>query len=62
MLARYGLNISDVQDVLATSMGGKKAGEVFEGDKRFEIIVRLPEKIRTNIDQLKRLPIPLNIQ
>ena len=60
LLARYGLNIADVQEIVAISMGGKQAGEVFEGDKRFEIIVRLPEKIRTDIENLKRIPIPLH--
>lgn len=59
LLARYGLNISDVQDIIATSMGGKQAGEIFEGDKRFEIIVRLPEQIRQDVENLKRIPIPL---
>jgi cobalt-zinc-cadmium resistance protein CzcA len=60
LLARYGLNVADVQEVIAIAMGGKQAGEVFEGDKRFEIIVRLPEKIRTDIENLKRIPIPLD--
>lgn len=60
LLARYGLNVADVQEVIAISMGGKQVGEVFEGDKRFEIIVRLPEKIRTDIESLKRIPIPLH--
>lgn len=59
LLARYGLNVSDVQDIIATSMGGKQAGQIFEGDKRFEIIVRLPEQLRQDIDNLKRIPIPL---
>lgn len=60
LLAQYGLNISDVQEVIAISIGGKTAGEVFEGDKRFEIIVRLPEKIRTDLESLKRIPISLH--
>lgn len=60
LLARYGLNITDVQDIISISMGGKEAGEVYEGDKRFEIIVRLPEKIRTDVESLKRIPIPLH--
>lgn len=60
LMARYGLNIAEVQDIIAISMGGKQAGEIYEGDKRFEIIVRLPEKIRSDIDKLKRLPIPLH--
>lgn len=59
LLARYGLNIAEVQDIISIAMGGKQAGEVYEGDKRFEIIVRLPEKIRTDIASLKRIPIPL---
>lgn len=59
LLARYGLNIADVQSIISTSMGGTQSGELFEGDKRFDIIVRLPEKIRTDIDHLKRIPIPL---
>ena len=59
MLARYGLNTSDVQDVISTSIGGNQAGEIFEGDKRFEIIVKLPEKIRQDIEYLKRIPIRL---
>lgn len=55
----YGLNISDVQDVVQIAMGGRKAGQVFEGDRRFDLVVRLPEKLRTNIKSLEMLPIPL---
>lgn len=60
LLARYGLNISDVQDIIATAMGGKQAGKIFEGDKRFDIIVRLPEEIRQDLENLRRIPIPVN--
>lgn len=60
LLARYGLNMAEVQEIISIAMGGKQAGEVFEGDKRFEIIVRLPEKIRIDIENLKRIPIPLH--
>lgn len=59
-IARYGLNISDVQDMIGIAIGGKSAGKVFEGDKRFELVVRLPEKIRENVEALKRLPVPLS--
>lgn len=59
LIARYGLNISDIQDIIAISMGGKQAGEIYEGDKRFDIIVRLPESIRQDVENLKRIPIPL---
>ncbi len=59
MLARYGINVSAVQDAVATAMGGRKAGEVFEGDRRFDVVVRLPEINRTNLDALAKLPIGL---
>ncbi|HCQ70621.1 MAG TPA: CusA/CzcA family heavy metal efflux RND transporter, partial [Rhodospirillaceae bacterium] len=55
----YGLNIADVQEIVQTAMGGREAGTVFEGDRRFDLIVRLPEALRSNIDALDRLPIPL---
>ena len=48
-IARYGLNIADVQEVVAIALGGAVAGELFEGDRRFDIVVRLPEDLR--IDQ-----------
>ena len=55
----YGLNISDVQDVVQIAMGGRKAGQLFQGDRRFDLVVRLPENLRTDISKLKMLPIPL---
>jgi cobalt-zinc-cadmium resistance protein CzcA len=58
-IARYGLNVSDVQDVVETALGGKTAGEVIEGDRRFELVVRLPEDLRQNPDMLGVLPVPL---
>ena len=58
-LARLGLNVEDVQDVVAASIGGAVAGQIFEGDRRFDVIVRLPEDIRRNVDQIGRLRIPL---
>lgn len=58
-LYRYGLNVADVQEVLATATGGKNAGLVFEGDRRFAIVVRLPERLRSDLNALERLPIPL---
>lgn len=59
MLARYGINVATVQDAVATATGGRRAGEVFEGDRRFDIVVRLPEVNRTNLDALGQLPIGL---
>ncbi len=58
-LARLGLNVGDVQDVVAVSIGGRQAGQIFEGDRRFAVIVRLPEDIRRNVDEIGRLRIPL---
>lgn len=58
-MARYGLNISDVQEVVEIAMGGKSAGRVFEGDMQFELLVRLPDDMRSNVEALKRLPVPL---
>ena len=55
----YGLNIQDVQDVVQVAMGGRQAGQVFKGDRRFDLVVRLPEKLRTDIKRLEMLPIPL---
>jgi cobalt-zinc-cadmium resistance protein CzcA len=57
--ARYGLNVSDVQDVIATAVGGREAGTMFEGDRRFDIVVRLPEALRGDVDAMRRLPLPL---
>ncbi len=58
-IARHGLNIADVQDVIAVAIGGREAGLVFEGDRRFDLMVRLPEGIRRDISALQNLPIPL---
>ena len=57
-MARLGLNISDVQDVIEIAIGGKRAGQVFQGDRRFDLIVRLPDDIRNDIPSLKRIPLP----
>lgn len=58
-IARYGISMADVQDVIAIAVGGREAGLVFEGDRRFDLVVRLPETIRADIESLERLPIPL---
>jgi cobalt-zinc-cadmium resistance protein CzcA len=57
--SRYGLNIVDVQDLVATAIGGKEAGTLYQGDRRFDIVVRLPESLRNDLEVMKRLPIPL---
>ncbi|MER2514062.1 MAG: CusA/CzcA family heavy metal efflux RND transporter [Nitrosomonas ureae] len=60
-MARYGLNGSDVQDAINIAIGGRTTGLIFEGDRRFELQVRLPEQIRGDIETLKRLPIKLPV-
>ena len=58
-MARYGLNVADVQNAINIAVGGMRAGLIYEGDRRFELQVRLPESMRGNIEALKRLPIKL---
>ncbi len=58
-LTRLGLNIADVQAVVAAATGGTQAGQIFDGDRRFDIVVRLPERLRQDPSVLRRLPIPL---
>ncbi len=58
-IARRGLSLSDVQDVIGITIGGRAAGLVFEGDRRFQIIVRLPDAMRNDIDILENLPVTL---
>lgn len=60
--ARMGLNIGDVQEMIATATAGRQAGVLFEGDRRFDIVVRLPESVRGDIEALKRLPVALPSQ
>lgn len=59
LLARYGLNMEDVQEAVEIAIGGKRAGQVYEGDKRFDLVVRLPEQIRNNTDLMADIPIRL---
>ena len=58
-IGRYGLSMADVQDVISTAVGGRETGQVFEGDRRFALVVRLPEEVRENLHKLESLPIPL---
>ena len=58
-ISRYGLNVADVQEVVEVAVGGKEAGQVFEGDRRFDLLVRLPERLRVDVEAMKRLPVPL---
>ncbi len=58
-LGRYGLNVADLQEWVAAALGGESAGLIYEGDRRFELVVRLPETLRLDIDRLAYLPVPL---
>jgi cobalt-zinc-cadmium resistance protein CzcA len=58
-LAGYGLNPSIVQETVATAVGGEVAGQLFDGDRRFDIVVRLPEQLRQDPAALQDLPVPL---
>lgn len=58
-LSRYGLNVQMLQDLVATSIGGETVGQLYQGDRRFELVVRLPEALRLDIDNLQYLPVPL---
>lgn len=58
-MARYGLNGVDIQDAVTIGIGGRIAGTIYEGDRRFELQVRLPESLRGDIETLGRLPIRL---
>ncbi len=59
IMSRYGLNVADVQDVVSIALGGRVTGYVFEGDRRFELVVRLPDNLREDLDLIRRLPVPL---
>jgi cobalt-zinc-cadmium resistance protein CzcA len=58
-IGRLGLSLADVQETVEIAIGGQRAGQVFEGDRRFDIVVRLPEAIRADVDALGRLPVAL---
>lgn len=58
-IARYGLNVSDVLDVISIAIGGREAGLVFQGDRRFDILVRLPDALRADLTTIENLPILL---
>jgi len=58
-LARLGISIATVQDVIGAAIGGRQAGVVFEGDRRYPIVVRLPNAVRDSNEALQNIPIPL---
>ena len=58
-IARYGLTVEDVADTIAAALGGRESGLLYEGDRRFDIIVRVPEATRSNLDDIAALPVLL---
>ncbi|RYZ90132.1 MAG: CusA/CzcA family heavy metal efflux RND transporter, partial [Moraxellaceae bacterium] len=58
-LARYGITLEHLQDSVAIALGGQVTTQFYEGDRRTDIVVRLPERLRTDIDKLAALPISL---
>jgi cobalt-zinc-cadmium resistance protein CzcA len=56
-ISRYGLNISDVQDVIETAVGGKATSQIIEGEKRFDVVVRYQPQFRENVEQIRRIQV-----
>ncbi len=56
-MARLGLNVSEILNVISIAIGGREAGIVFEGDRRFDIILKLPEQFRQNLEMIQNIPI-----
>ena len=57
-ISRYGVNVSDINQIIETAIGGKSTGEVFEGEKRFDLVVRFKEEARNNVDVIKNILVP----
>ncbi|WP_229738843.1 CusA/CzcA family heavy metal efflux RND transporter [Parapedobacter pyrenivorans] len=57
-MANYGLNVKDVNDILSTAFAGKRAGVVYENERRFDLVVRLDSINRNNIDDVRNLMVP----
>ena len=58
-IGRLNLDVASVQNVVTASIGGRSAGNVFEGDRRFDLVVRLPESVRRDELAIRSLPVPL---
>jgi len=55
--ARLGVNVADIQQLVSTALGGEPIGQIVQGDRRFEMVIRLPENVRNDLEAIKRLPI-----
>jgi len=58
-LARYGLDVADLQEIVSAAYGGQTTGRIFDGDRQYPVVLRLPEALRQNVDALERLPVSL---
>lgn len=58
-IARYGLTVREVADTVSAALGGQEAGLLYEGDRRFDITVRVPEATRASLDDIQSLPVLL---
>jgi len=59
VLERYGLSVAELQQTVATALAGREAGQIFDGDRRYDIVVRLDAALRQDLAALARLPLPL---
>jgi len=59
MIARYGLTVQEVADTVAAALGGRESGLLYEGDRRFDVTVRVPDATRVNLDDIRSLPVLL---
>jgi cobalt-zinc-cadmium resistance protein CzcA len=57
-MSTYGVSLVEVQDFINAAIAGKYAGAMFNGDRRFDIVIRLPEHLTENLSELKNLPVP----
>jgi heavy metal efflux system protein len=58
-LSRFGVDLEDLQSILTTSIAGQEAGSLFQGDRKFDIVVRLPESLRRNPEAITAIPVPI---
>src|SRR3546814_13640424 len=58
-IARYGLSVQGCADTVAAALGGRESGLLYEGDRRFDITVRVPDATRVNLDDIRVIPVLL---
>ncbi|MCB5188802.1 CusA/CzcA family heavy metal efflux RND transporter [Methylobacillus caricis] len=59
LISRLGLNVQDVQEAISIAVGGRVAGTLFSGDRRFDVVVRLPDDVRADLNAIRRIPVRL---